>query len=1168
MKVNFVWLSLFLLFVSSVHGQISITSLPYNPAVETFNSYNPISASSTNIPAGWTLSSSGTSTYNGKGTGTSNTGGYWAYGTTSPDEYSLGALRSGTPGNITYSVSFTNNSGVTISSLTLSWDYEQWRYANTSGWNCSGTGALSGNSTIDSKDFTGSSSGTNGTVTVTGVSSFTLTGLSIANGQTFGISWITTDVSGSDNGIAIDNFSISASGTVLSPTITITPTSLSFGSVLINTNSVEQSYTVSGTNLTDNLIISTGTSIFTVSTNSGGTFSQTINLTPSGGTVSQTIYMRFNPQSATDYSRTISHTSTGATTQNLTATGKGIKAEPTNHVTNFSINTVTSSSINLTWTDATGTVLPERYLIKGSSVSFGNIASPADGTPESDGTLVKNISQGTQAVTFSGLSQNTTYYFKIFPYTNSDADINYKTDETIPEANGTTTGVSTAYFRSKQNGNWNQVTSWESSTDNTNWSDAASTPTSSSNIITIKTGHTINITESVTIDQAVVESGATLNYTGGTLTIANGDGDDLIIYGTFKHNQSKEAPYASGSTLRVKTGGTLEVNNNGTSASHYGTSSQIIYENGAVFYWNVSAGAQFQTSNVTYFPNSTENEIPVFRVNTPDIYVGAGTDNPTTINGVFQVDANTVYWQYDGTKTFRNGIRGSGNVTQRSAANTCGQFIISGTNAELGGTGTLTLNTNGLTISITANASLISNKTVNGGTLNVNGTLNTANYTLSGTTNFALNSNASLSIGSANGISSSGATGNIQNSGTRTFNTNANYIYNGIAAQNSGSGLPLSVNNLTIDNSAGVTLSQNVSVTNSLTLTNGVLNTQSNNISFTSTAASPTETSTNYILGNAIMQSRDLGTGGITDFLGLSISSGSGNVTGLSFTRNTGTAKTYGTNQSITCSWEINGSISASAERLLTLKWFDTFDNGKVFSEGNHGQLWKSTDNGTTWTPQGNTVNVSSMYPRAISTDVTSFSSWTASDANTPLPVKLATFNSSVKVRDIKLNWVTAEELNNSGFEIERKTGNSDWIKAGFVNGKNMPSSYEFTDKNLTTGKYQYRLKQIDFNGNFEYHNLDGIVEIGVPAKFDLSQNFPNPFNPVTNISYQVASAGLVKITVYDMLGKEIKTLVNEFKEPGYYNLNFDAGNLNSGIYFYKMNAGNFSSVKKLVLIK
>ena len=190
-------------------GQISITAVPYNPAVTTFNTYNPGSAGTltSTIPAGWTASSQMTPVYNGQGDGTVAAGGYWAYGLAG--EFSLGAQRSGTPMNITYTVSFTNNSGCPISDITFNWNYEQWRYSNTSGWDVSGTGALTGNVTLNGADFAGVAAGTNGVVTST-PATVTLTGLSIPNGASFGISWVTTNVSLTDNGVAIDNFGVSA----------------------------------------------------------------------------------------------------------------------------------------------------------------------------------------------------------------------------------------------------------------------------------------------------------------------------------------------------------------------------------------------------------------------------------------------------------------------------------------------------------------------------------------------------------------------------------------------------------------------------------------------------------------------------------------------------------------------------------------------------------------------------------------------------------------------------------------------------------------------------------------------------------------------------------------------------------------------------------------------
>ena len=195
-----------------------------------------------------------------------------------------------------------------------------------------------------------------------------------------------------------------------------------------------------------------------------------------------------------------------------------------------------------------------------------------------------------------------------------------------------------------------------------------------------------------------------------------------------------------------------------------------------------------------------------------------------------------------------------------------------------------------------------------------------------------------------------------------------------------------------------------------------------------------------------------------------------------------------------------------------------------------------------------------------------------------PSPVEMLAFNSSISGKDVNLSWSTSTELNNSGFEIQRavesgkiKIESGNWSNIGFVKGSgttNEPKNYSFTDKNLSTGKYKYRLKQIDFNGNFEYFELAEEVNIGIPDKFYLSQNYPNPFNPVTNLEFGIPKPGFVSLKIYDVLGREMVTLVNEAKEPGYYKIKFNAADLASGVYFYRMTAGDFVAVKKFVVMK
>jgi hypothetical protein len=188
-----------------------------------------------------------------------------------------------------------------------------------------------------------------------------------------------------------------------------------------------------------------------------------------------------------------------------------------------------------------------------------------------------------------------------------------------------------------------------------------------------------------------------------------------------------------------------------------------------------------------------------------------------------------------------------------------------------------------------------------------------------------------------------------------------------------------------------------------------------------------------------------------------------------------------------------------------------------------------------------------------------------------PLPVEMSSFTSSVKGNDVTLNWSTVQEQNNKGFEVERNSFGTGWKKVGYIEGNgtiNHTQNYTFTERGLQTGSYKYRLKQIDYNGNFEYHELNSEVIIGVPNKFALAQNYPNPFNPATRINYELPITNYVTLKVYDISGKEVAILVNEVKEAGYYSVQFDAKSLSSGTYFYKLSMDKFSDVKKMVVVK
>lgn len=189
---------------------------------------------------------------------------------------------------------------------------------------------------------------------------------------------------------------------------------------------------------------------------------------------------------------------------------------------------------------------------------------------------------------------------------------------------------------------------------------------------------------------------------------------------------------------------------------------------------------------------------------------------------------------------------------------------------------------------------------------------------------------------------------------------------------------------------------------------------------------------------------------------------------------------------------------------------------------------------------------------------------------NTVVPVELTGFSANVIDNSVLLNWTTVTETNNSGFEIQRRSGDGEWEAMGFVAGRGTttnPSEYSYNDDVNSSGHFTYRLKQIDFDGTYEFSD-EVNVEVSLPVKFNLAQNYPNPFNPSTIISFSIPQTSNVNLSVFNVLGEEVAVLVHETKSAGSYEVEFNAKNLTSGIYIYKLEAGSFKSVKKMLLVK
>lgn len=333
---------------------------------------------------------------------------------------------------------------------------------------------------------------------------------------------------------------------------------------------------------------------------------------------------------------------------------------------------------------------------------------------------------------------------------------------------------------------------------------------------------------------------------------------------------------------------------------------------------------------------------------------------------------------------------------------------------------------------------------------------------------------------------------------------------------------------------------------------------------------------------------------------------------GASFSGNTGFT---GTETFVGIRWQFGSSGAITTNYRNGSAWSSTGLSGTPFVQGTdyvveiYGNNSVSSSNYTYGTSQSVASNTFDLWingvlagddlPKALLATEVSIDSWsfygenstnnvanifldnfiyTNQIASVPLPVELTSFTATAKGQGVELAWKTATEVNNYGFEVERKVSSlgsardDKWAKIGFVEGagnSNAPKEYSFTDALSANGKYLYRLKQIDRDGKFEYSHEVEVVISHLPQKFALMQNYPNPFNPATTISFTVPSVERATLKVYDLTGREVGTLFNEVANPGQtYHVVFNGKGLASGIYIYVLQTPTFREVKKMQLIK
>ena len=680
---------------------------------------------------------------------------------------------------------------------------------------------------------------------------------------------------------------------------------------------------------------------------------------------------------------------------------------------------------------------------------------------------------------------------------------------------------------------------------------------------TLKTANTVGITLAVATATGSIRTTVartfpiTANYTyNGTANQVTGSGLTGAVNMTLANTAGVVAlsnNVAITGTLTIPTGNTLAVST--FTVTGAGT-------------FTLAAGGTLQTANTV--------GISALGTATGSIL--------TTVARNFNTAANYTYNSTAASQATGTGLPAT--VNNLTLNNTFGGGIVTLTSSNtVAGTLALTAGT----MAVGANA------------LTVSGIIDCGTNTVTGAGTFTLSSGGTLRTANTAGITTSGATGSIQTT-TRAYNSGANYEYKGIAPQVTGSGLPVTVNNLTINDTAGVSLSGSTGVNNTLTMTAGNIALGSFNLTLGNGSTAGTKGTLSYTTGYIT------GTGTLTRWFDASTIAG-GDVAGRFPLGTALKDASFFVSGDVTTGGTVSvGFNSASGATQFTIP--DVFTDGGILLSHRHNMNWAvSTANsfagtgspfsiqlhgdavgssyisdvtklaitltngiapGTHVTGTG-TASAPTASRTALSTANLSNTFYMASSDNNALPVQLTAFTAAITGQCVHLKWRTATEKNNSGFAIERSNDKKGWVSIGFVVGNgvcNSPKEYLFKDTSLTKpAVYYYRLKQIDTDGQFEYSQS---IEAGTfVTKFAVESNYPNPFNPTTTIKYSLDKAGMVSVKIHNNLGRLVATLQeNEHKEAGIYELTWNASAMPSGVYFYTLNASGTTVTRKMSLLK
>lgn len=816
----------------------------------------------------------------------------------------------------------------------------------------------------------------------------------------------------------------------------------------------------------------------------------------------------------------------------------------------------------------------------------------------------------------------------------------YGTATLTAAANGATTANSNSFvvsagndqysYQSQRSGNWNTITpgseTWKRSLDGLTWavvSTSGELPNSGVNTITIKDGHEVTVTSNTTADQVTVELGGILTVNASqTLTIADGAGTDLTVNGTLYIIGTATLNTGSNVTVNgiLRKSGILTENSNPIAfnagsvykhepASAFGvipagtwdveSTLEILKINGATsvtnasglkqsfgnFKWNCPHSSSLNLTGI--LPTRIQGNFEILNTNSSSNYelrLTSATGYSLIIDGNLKVSGTSILSLANSTGSGTFAISLGGNL----------QIDNGGTLKYQNSTAPLTFSFNGFNKTFTNNGTindafinwmveqnayltLATNLSVaTGRALTVNGYFNTVNNLVTGAGAFNLNATGTLGIGSPDGISASGSTGNIQNTGTtRNFGI-ANYIYNGSTAQVTGNGIPNTVKGLSLNNDAGLTLSKTVAVNGILELADGVLKPSTFGITVNSggSVTPPASTKISFVEGQLAHKANapttlffPLGKGVNYRLVSLKINATDG--------ENTYTAEQIDSKYPL----PVDPQLSQQVDRISAIRYFTISKFGSNFVDAsvtlNYDLDDKVTDSGNLaivkydatdgWAYLGGSGSANGKG-EITSERFTTFSDFILANkvgGSNPLPVELLSFKAKAINSSVQLTWETASEKNNDFFVVERSTNGETFEQVAKVSGNGTSSTmhyYKVIDNAPVFGLNYYRLKQVDLDGTFAYSK---VVTAHISEGQQKAVLYPNPAAEQLAVSFAKPSEKVV-IRIINLLGQEL--MVKEAQKTDL--VKIDVQHLPAGTYQVVIDGNQYQEVQKFIKLR